>query len=75
MSSSLFGPADPSFQALPGRLKLTVRRHKFNKDFLFSAGHAGAAQEVGATEWDHGRNGATLAQLSELGKCPGIAKR
>jgi len=25
------GPADPSFRALSGRLKLTVRRHKFNK--------------------------------------------
>ena len=33
-SSSLLGPADPSFQALAGRLKLTVRRHKFNEDSL-----------------------------------------
>ena len=26
---------DPSFRALSGRLKFTVRRHKFNKDSLF----------------------------------------
>ena len=26
---SLLGPVDPSFRALPGRLKCTVRRHKF----------------------------------------------
>ena len=32
--SSLLGPADPSFRALPGRLKFTVRRHKFNQDSL-----------------------------------------
>jgi len=25
---------DPSFRALSGRLKFTVRRHKFNKDSL-----------------------------------------
>jgi len=29
--TSLLGPVDPSFRALSGRLKLTVRRHKFNK--------------------------------------------
>jgi len=28
----LEGPVDPSFRALSGRLKFTVRRHKFNKD-------------------------------------------
>ena len=27
-SSSLSGPVDPSFRALSGRLKLTVRRHR-----------------------------------------------
>ena len=37
------GPVHPSFRALPGRLKFTVRRHKFNKDIL-SAGKA-------LTEW------------------------
>ena len=31
--SLLLGPADPSFRALFGRLKFTVRRHKFNKDY------------------------------------------
>ena len=34
---SLLGPVDPSFPALSGRLKFTVRRHKLNKDAL-SAG-------------------------------------
>ena len=29
---SPLGPIDPSFRSLSGRLKLTVRRHKFNKD-------------------------------------------
>ena len=32
--SSLSGPVDPSFRALSGRLKFTIRRHKFNKDSL-----------------------------------------
>ena len=32
VSSSLLGPVDPSFRALSGSLKFTVRRHKFNKD-------------------------------------------
>ena len=31
---TILGPADPSFRALSGRLKLTVRRYKFNKDSL-----------------------------------------
>ena len=31
-SSSLLGPVDSSFRALSGRLKFTVRRHKFNQD-------------------------------------------
>ena len=31
VSSSLSGPVDPSFRALSGRPKLTVRRHKFNQ--------------------------------------------
>ena len=34
VSSSLLGPVDPSFRALSGRVKFTVRRHKFNKDSL-----------------------------------------
>ena len=33
---SPLGPVDPSFRALSGRLKFTVRRQKFNKDALFS---------------------------------------
>jgi len=34
VSSSLLGPVVPSFRALSGRLKFTVRRHKFNTDSL-----------------------------------------
>ena len=32
VSSSLLGPVDPSFRALSGRIKLTVRRHEFDKE-------------------------------------------
>ena len=31
---SPLGPVDPSFRALSGRIKFTVRRHKLNKDSL-----------------------------------------
>ena len=31
---SPLGPVDPSFRALSGRLKFTIRRHKFNNDYL-----------------------------------------
>ena len=31
---SPLGPVDPSFRALSGRLKFTVRHHKFNNDSL-----------------------------------------
>ena len=34
VSSSLLSPVDPSFRALSGRLDFTVRRHKFNQDFV-----------------------------------------
>ena len=34
VSPSLVGPVDPSFRALSGRLKFTVRRHKFNTDSI-----------------------------------------
>ena len=33
-SSRLLGPVDPSVRARYGRLKFTVRSHKFNKDYL-----------------------------------------
>jgi hypothetical protein len=36
VSSSPSGPIDPSFRALSGRLKFTVRRHKFKEDSLSS---------------------------------------
>ena len=38
------GPKDPSFRALSGRLKLTVRRHKFNEDSL--------SQGLGCEVWN-----------------------
>ena len=34
VSSSRLGPVGPSFRALSGRLKFTVRRHTFNQDSL-----------------------------------------
>jgi hypothetical protein len=37
VSSSLSSPVDPSFRALSGRLKLTVRRHTSNKDSLLTS--------------------------------------
>ena len=42
VSSKSFRSADPSFRALFGSLKCTVRRHKFNKDsFLRGGWHSG----------------------------------
>jgi len=34
----LHSPVDPSFRALPGQLKFTVRRHQFNKRFILWQG-------------------------------------
>ena len=45
---SPFGPVDPSFRALSGRLKFTVRRHKFNEDSLLP-GPAQAQARRGCT--------------------------
>ena len=36
LSSSLLGPAVPSFRAFSGRLRFTVRRYKFKKDSPFA---------------------------------------
>ena len=41
----LLGPADPSFRALSGRLKCTVRRHEFNQDSLYRKPDAKAVAE------------------------------
>ena len=38
---SLLGPLDPSFRALSGRLRCTVRRQKFDKDSLSTSPGAG----------------------------------
>ena len=40
------GPVDPSFRALSGRFKLTIRRHKSNKHSL--SFYLGAAPDVDA---------------------------
>ena len=48
--SSRVGPVDPSFRALSGRLKFTVRRNKFNKDSL-SRGDLSA--ELPGSSFDH----------------------
>ena len=45
--SSLLGAVDPSFRALSGRLKFTVRRHKFNKDSLVQGGFLGVGRDHG----------------------------
>ena len=42
------GPVDPSFRALSGRLKFTVRRHKFNKDSLSTPNAAAAGDAARA---------------------------
>ena len=40
LASSLLGPVDPSFRALSGRLKITIRLHKFNAcSFPWRAAH------------------------------------
>ena len=39
---SPLGPVNPSFRALSGRLKFTVRRHKFNKDSIICLAVFGA---------------------------------
>ena len=46
VSSSLLGPVDPSFRALAGRPKFTVRPHKLNKDPLSSWTQAAGAQKM-----------------------------
>ena len=57
---SPLGPVDPSFQALSGRLKFTVRRDQFNAD-LFSP-------SVGLTDCP----GVRLRNvIFEVKKCPG----
>ena len=48
VSSSLLGPVDPSLRALSGRLNFTARRHKLNKDSLFSGGGSDAPPEARA---------------------------
>ena len=42
----LLGPVVPSFRALTGRLKFTVRRHKFNKGSLIQQQQLDARMEL-----------------------------
>ena len=51
----LSGPVDPSFRALSGRLQFTVRRRKFNTDYLFLQGGADIA--IGEPPATHPRPG------------------
>ena len=63
VSSDLLGPINPSFRAISGRLKFTVRRHKFNQDSLSLEG-GGAVHtrgfsvsgEGGGGLYTHGEN-------------------
>jgi len=54
----LLGPVDPLFRALYGRLKFTVRRHKFNK--LFAGG-----DDVGGAHGQHPAPDPQTLTLSE----------
>ena len=51
--ASLLGPVDPSFRALAGRLKYTVRRHMFQKDYLCWQEYG--SQRDGGGTWAHTR--------------------
>ena len=54
--SSLLGPVDPSFRALSGRLKFTVRRHKFNEDSfpLGADPSTSGVKTIGQPNWFRG---------------------
>jgi len=56
VSSSLLGPAVPSFRALSGRFTFTVRRHKFNK---YSVPSRGGSSVLLACTASHGPQLAT----------------
>jgi len=60
VSSSLLGPVVPSFGALSGRLKFTVRHLKFNKDYLplcREVGHGNSDNLIKTpSTWERGRD-------------------
>ena len=83
----ILGPVDPSFRALSGHLKFTVRRQRFNKDSL-SLGFRGwgsrlgvcrsdAREVLGMRDWNRGRTTGLRTQKSSVGFCfrrPGVYK-
>ena len=64
-SPMLDGPVDPSFRALSGRLKFTVRRHKFNKDSSFLTRASPQLQVFGSSGFREGerKNGSGQPRL------------
>ena len=64
VSSSLSGPVEPSFRALSGRPKLTVRRHKLNKD-SFSRQQCGGRGGLG---YDAGLDVRTVSGRAHQGR-------
>ena len=69
--SSLLGPVDPSCQALSGRLKFTFRRHKFNKDSLFSTESRSIFQKISFRRIlvEKGHHGCTSTQQNTWVLC------
>ena len=54
MACFVLGPAIPSFRALSGRLKFTVRPHKFNQDSLLFTPYGGNSTDHTAPTRPHG---------------------
>ena len=63
---SPLGPVDPSFRALYGRLKFTVRRHKFNKDSLIPAQKVVNLYQTSSRSTQDKSGNATEAELAIL---------
>ena len=64
-----WSPVDPSFRALSGRLKFTVRRHKFNKDSLqmsCARQHSSRAPARSRLVWKRPSSSALLLSSLEL---------
>jgi len=74
---------DPSFRALSGRLKFTVRRHKFNKDSLFDGASPGPAcaltcprcSRAKLTDWYASLSGGVWRKRAWRGGSPGGGDR
>ena len=68
------GPVVPSFRALSGRLKFTVRRHKFNKDSLSGAGQREAPGRISQTFEKEFRAGLPVGELQVCAAVPRRAR-